>query len=331
MKVFVGKYIRVLLAVVVFVAFMQDICAQSPLERGYNCINEHVAREVVSYLSSDSLQGRDAGTAGGRMAADFVSSFLKDCGLIVIEQSFVAVKNENNWITEADTNIQEFINIGKEVRTLKNIIALIPGIEEGVVVIGAHYDHLGVDTTLSGDNCFNGADDNASGVSAVLQIAKAVKASGERPRRSILFALWDGEEKGVLGSRYFVKKFPYMNYVVAYMNFDMIGRGPEEKPLHLSYLYTAANPLFGDWLRADMKQYKFALEPFYNASENLLGGSDNVPFARAGVPIVWYHTEGHPDYHRPSDTADKINYPKLTDITRVAYLCAWRLANELSY
>lgn len=327
MRISVRKFTLLLLSLFVFVAMR----AQSPLECGYGSINEVDARSIVSLLASDSLQGRDAGTAGGRMAADFVSSFLNDCDMIVFEQSFTAVKNGNNWVTEADMDISVLVAAGNESRTLKNIVALIPGTEKRAVVIGAHYDHLGTDTTLVSDQCFNGADDNASGVSAVLQIARAMKVADERPRRTVIFALWDGEEKGVLGSKYFVKNFPYMQNVDAYMNFDMIGRGPEEKPLHMSYLYTAGNPLFGEWLHADMENYGFALEPFCKASENLLGGSDNIPFARAGVPIVWYHTEGHPDYHRPSDTADKIDYRKLTDITRLAYLCTWRLANEHSY
>lgn len=327
MEMSVREFAGVLIGLFVSMA----IQAQTSLECGYRSINEQDAREIVSLLASDSLQGRDAGTEGGRMAAEFVSHFLNDCNMIVIEQSFTTVKNGNNWVTEADMDISEFIAAGNESRTLKNIVALIPGIEKRAVVIGAHYDHLGIDTTLIGDQCFNGADDNASGVSAVLQIARAMKVSGKKPRRTVIFTLWDGEEKGVLGSRYFVKNFPYMQNLDAYMNFDMIGRGPEEKPLHMSYLYTSENPLFGEWLRADMENYGFSLEPFYKASENLLGGSDNIPFARAGIPIVWYHTEGHPDYHRPSDTADKIDYGKLTDITRVAYLCTWRLANELSY
>jgi Zn-dependent M28 family amino/carboxypeptidase len=243
----------------------------------------------------------------------------------------MAVRNDNNWVTETDMDISGLVAAGKEVRELKNIIAVLPGTGDEIVVIGAHYDHMGVDTTLVGDQCYNGADDNASGVSAVVQIAKAMGLSGCRPRRSVVFAFWDGEEKGLLGSRYFVKKHPFIENIAAYMNFDMIGRGPIENPGHLSYLYTAANPLFGEWLRADAARYEFCFTPLYKASENLLSGSDNAPFARVGIPIVWYHTEGHPDYHRPSDTADKVDYPKLFDITRAAYLCAWRLANEVGY
>jgi Zn-dependent M28 family amino/carboxypeptidase len=301
------------------------------MEYGLESITVGNARRVVAVLASDSLLGREAGTKGGGMAAEYILSLMRETGLLVIEQPFMAVRNDNNWVTETDMDISGLVAAGKEVRELKNIIAVLPGTGDEIVVIGAHYDHMGVDTTLVGDQCYNGADDNASGVSAVVQIAKAMGLSGCRPRRSVVFAFWDGEEKGLLGSRYFVKKHPFIENIAAYMNFDMIGRGPIENPGHLSYLYTAANPLFGEWLRADAARYEFCFTPLYKASENLLSGSDNAPFARVGIPIVWYHTEGHPDYHRPSDTADKIDYPKLFDITRAAYLCAWRLANEVGY
>jgi hypothetical protein len=111
----------------------------------------------------------------------------------------------------------------------------------------------------------------------------------------------------------------------------MVGRNSDENPLNVSYIYSAGNPAFGEWLQNDLQEYELKLVPLFKASKNLLGGSDNSPFARKGVPIVWYHTEGHSDYHRPSDTADKVNYPKLMEITRAAYLCLWRLANEPAY
>ena len=310
--------------------------AQKLPKRGYETITEESARAIIGFLAGDVVEGRDAGTRGGAVAAEYIVSLLKEWGVQPMDtagyyQSFSAVKNQNNWVTEADLDLTELILRGCEKREMRNILAVIPGKDPGIVVVGAHYDHLGVDSTLTGDNCFNGADDNASGVSAVLQIAKAVNATGKQPRRTIIFAFWDGEEKGLLGSRYFVKKCTFLSDISVYMNFDMIGRGPVENPMHLSYMYSAGNPLFGEWLRTDVKKYDFCFKPFYKASENLIGGSDNTPFARKGIPIVWYHTEGHPDYHRPSDSAEMIIYPKLTDITRAAALCVWRLANVRDY
>lgn len=313
-----------------------SVSAQGFPKKALASVTEERARNIVGFLADDLLQGRDAGMQGGYLAAEYIVSLFKEWGVEPFLESgycqpFTAVKNVNNWLTEANRDIAPLIADGCETRELRNILAVIPGKEDGIVVVGAHYDHLGIDATLQGDSCFNGADDNASGVSAVLQIARAIKMSGKEPRRTIIFALWDGEEKGLLGSTYFVKKCTFLSDISAYMNFDMVGRGPAENPKHLSYMYTAANPLFGEWLREDVKKYDLCFAPYYNAAESLIGGSDNTPFARKGIPIVWYHTEGHPDYHRPSDSADKINYRKLTDISRAACLCVWRLANVRKY
>ena len=225
--------------------------------------------------------------------------------------------------------------------TAKNVVAVLEGsdpeLRNEYIVVGGHYDHVGFTEKISNKTgkmrtyIYNGADDNASGVSAVLQIAKAMKAAGERPKRTVIFAFWDGEEKGLLGSKFFVGNWENHARIKAYMNFDMVGRGPVDNPRYLKYFFTEAHPAFGEWLREDCKERGFLFEPDYVAWDRPVGGSDNGSFARVDVPIVWYHTEGHPDYHRPSDSAEKIDYPKLLDITRAAYLCAWRMANEKEY
>ena len=313
-----------------------EVCAQDASKKGYACIKEKPVRNIVFTLSDDSFEGREAGLRGGEMAAEYIVSLLKKWGVEPLSdsgyyQEFQSVKNQMNWITESDMRLDRFISSGYETRTMKNVLACIPGKGPGYVVVGAHYDHLGIDTTLVGDQCYNGADDNASGVAAVLMLAKAMKKSKVQPERTVVFAFWDGEEKGFLGSRFFVKRCSFLSQISAYMNFDMVGRSLEEECNNLSYRYSSANPSFGQWLQDDVKAYGLKLVPNYQASDNLIGGSDNSPFARKGVPIVWYHTEGHPDYHRPSDTADKVNYAKLQEITRAAYLCLWRLANEANY
>ena len=330
------RIIMAMFVAAVLLSARVDAYAQKLPSKGYSGITEERTRNIVGYLASDMLEGREAGTRGGNLAAEYIVLMLKEWGIEPFGgenyfQHFLAAKNGNSWVTEADFDISGLVEDGCENRFMKNVLGVIPGKEDGIVVVGAHYDHLGVDSTLVGDACFNGADDNASGVAAVMQIARAIKVSGKQPRRTIIFAFWDGEEKGLLGSRFFVKKCPFLSDISAYMNFDMVGRGPAENPGHLSYMYSAGNPLFGEWLKKDAKKHGFGFAPFYNASDNLIGGSDNTPFARKGVPIVWYHTEGHPDYHRPTDSADKIDYPKLTDIARAACLCVWRLANVRSY
>ena len=301
---------RFTLLLAALLLFPSTIFSQKHIERGYRTILSSDALIFVETLASDSLQGRGAGEEGGRMAAEYIVSLLKEWGIGPLD---------------SDGYLQPFVVKGC---AMNNILAVIPGKSREYVVVGAHYDHLGFGVAVDGDSCYNGADDNASGVSAVLQIARAVKKMRKTPERGIILAFWDGEEKGLLGSRHFVENCAFLPNISAYMNFDMIGRGPVDNPKHLTYFYTASHPAFGDWLKADMAVRGFSFLPDYRAWDNPTGGSDNAWFAKNGIPIVWYHTEGHPDYHRPSDTADRIDYEKLVDITRAAFLCTWRLANE---
>lgn len=325
------RSIAIFLSAMLFFSSNCGLSAQSSMKHGYRSITEENSRAMVGFLASDLLAGREAGMPGSGVAADYIISLLGMWGIEYDLQPFRIVKGEAGWVLEGDARYSGYAAAGGEVRRLKNIVAVIPGEGPGFVVAGAHYDHLGIGTALAGDSCYNGADDNASGVSALLQLAKAFRESGRKPRRSIVFAFWDGEELGLLGSKFFVRECSILSDISAYMNFDMIGRGPVENPAHVSYLYTAENPKFAEWLKDDVKEYGFRFEPSYAPKENLCAGSDNAPFAKAGIPIVWYHTEGHPDYHRPSDSAGKIDYVKMLDITRAAYLCLWRLANERSY
>lgn len=113
------------------------------------------------------------------------------------------------------------------------------------------------------------------------------------------------------------------------MNFDMIGRNNDEnKPNHVVYFYTDTHPQYGKWLKDSIRKYNFSLAPDYRPWDKPVSGSDNASFARHNIPIIWYHTDGHPDYHQPGDHADKLNWEKLVEITKTAYLTMWKLANE---
>lgn len=305
-----------------------------------NRINKQNAEAIIGFLASDAVEGRKTGSTGGNIAAEYIVSKLKEIGVQPLSdhyfQHFEAVqslKKNSRWHSVADS-VQSVKSKGIH-RTLKmkNILGMIPGkLKDESVIVGAHYDHLGMDKNLSGDQIFNGADDNASGVSAVLQIAKAMSEHGKQPLRTIIFAFWDGEEKGLLGSKNFVSTSPQIKNVKSYLNFDMIGRNNnEEKPNHVVFFYTAKHPDFEKWLRDDIKKHRLILEPDYRSWENPVGGSDNGSFAQAGIPILWYHTDGHPDYHQPSDIPQKINWDKLIDITKAAYLNVWKMANEANY
>jgi Zn-dependent M28 family amino/carboxypeptidase len=113
------------------------------------------------------------------------------------------------------------------------------------------------------------------------------------------------------------------------MNFDMIGRNNmEHRPQQLKYLYMAKDSIYATWLKEDIAEYSLGLDPDFHPSDDLSGGSDQVPFFNAGASVVWYHTDGHADYHKPSDHAERINWEKMVDITKAAFLCMWKMANN---
>ena len=314
--------------------------AQSPIERALNTINRSSAEATINFLASDELQGREAGFHGSRVTSEYIVSLLQWMGVSPLADSyfqpFDAYRKERQKKGRLEVHPDSIAKLKQEVHqklTIRNVLGMIPGKNtKEYVIVGAHFDHLGIDPALDGDQIYNGADDNASGVSAVLQIAKAFLASGQQPERNVIFAFWDGEEKGLLGSKYFVQTCPFLSQIKGYLNFDMIGRNNKpQQPKQVVYFYTAAHPVFGDWLKEDIRKYGLQLEPDYRAWENPIGGSDNGSFAKVGIPIIWYHTDGHPDYHQPSDHADRLNWDKVVEITKASFLNMWKMANEKSF
>ena len=314
--------------------------AESPEKKGLAVINKATAEAHIGFLADDDLEGREAGTQGDRIAGKYIVANLKSLGIEPVGDSyyhpFEACHRERQirgqrWQVHPDS-IAKVKQAGVYQQLhLNNILGKIEGKNPNeIVIVGAHYDHLGLDPKLAGDQIYNGADDNASGVSAVLQIARAFMATGEKPERTIYFAFWDGEEIGLLGSRAFVQSFSRIKNVKGYLNFDMIGRNNNDSAAnanHVVYFYTESHPAFGDWLKSDIEKYKLNLAPVYRPWDKPVGGSDNGSFARVNIPIIWYHTDGHSDYHQPSDHADRINWEKVVNITKASFLNMWYMAN----
>ena len=234
---------KAVLGAICCLSFALSLHAQSPQEKGLQSISRTSAKAIVGFLADDELQGREAGMHGSRLAARYLASCLKEAGIAPLEkdnyyQPFEAYNKERQqrgrWQVHPDS-----IAILKQgvhrILQMSNVLGTIPGERpDEYVIVGAHFDHLGVDETLANDRIYNGADDNASGVSAVLQIARAFLATGQKPLRTVIFAFWDGEEKGLLGSKYFVQSCPFISQVKGYLNFDMIGRNNKpEQPQHV--------------------------------------------------------------------------------------------------
>jgi len=307
---------------------------------GLNTISITAARAHVGFLADDALEGRRAGQRGSRVAQQYIISQLRLAGVKPLGDGYLhgfeayslSRFKRKPYYVEADS-VAKIKPLTHRKLSLGNVLAMIPGKKsDEYVVVGAHLDHEGVDTELDGDQIYNGADDNASGMSAVLQIAKAFAECGATPERNVIFAFWDGEEYGLLGSRHFVETFSGIENVKGYLNFDMVGgNNKPEDPPYMVYFYTASHPVFGDWLKTDIAANGFKLNPSYRAWDNPTGGSDQGSFAKKNIPIIWYHTDAQPNYNEPTDEPSTLNYEKLTDITRASFLTAWRLANEAEY
>lgn len=258
-----------LLAVALFALCTVGLNAASPKKvapekKGVETINRATAEAHIGFLACDELEGREAGWKGGRIAGNYIISCLKQMGMKPLyDNNYVQpfdvyhaerqVKGKR-WQVEPDS-ITALKKVVHQKLALRNILGKIEGKNPNeIVIIGAHYDHIGYDPMLDGDQIYNGADDNASGVQAVLQVARAFLATGEQPERTVIFAFWDGEEKGLLGSRYFAMNYPEIKKVKGYLNYDMIGRNNrEDQPEYFVYFYTASSPAFGDWLKKDIE------------------------------------------------------------------------------
>lgn len=308
-----------------------SICcfSQTPVEKGLSAITRQDAVTYIGVLASDSLEGRKGGEPGGAKAAGYLKGMLDSIGIKPWRGKYFQPFTPSR-----------FQSLSGKKLSLCNVLGYIPGKNsDEIVMVGAHYDHLGIRANETNDSIYNGADDNASGVSTILQIAKAFVASGQKPERTVVFALWDGEEMGLLGSSHFVEEhFSYIPVpllspipIKGYINCDMIGRNKNGDGAHVSVFYSDSKPVFGEWIKSGIETYSLKLTPDYPSLDSSPGGSDHMPFMQKGVPVIFYNTDLHPDYHKPSDEADKINYDKVVDVTKLAFLNLWNMANLESF
>jgi hypothetical protein len=236
-----------------------------------------------------------------------------------------------------EINLSLIINKPSEKLQGENVIAYIPGSEkkEELIVLTAHYDHLGMEDSV----VYNGADDDGTGTSALIEIAEAfmqAKKDGFQNKRSILIMPVSGEEKGLLGSRYYTENpiFPLEN-TVANLNIDMIGRYDEAHKEDSNYVYLIGSDKLSQDLHELSEQVNtnytnFNLDYTFNAEDDpnrFYYRSDHYNFAKNEVPVIFYFSGVHEDYHKASDTVEKIDFEKTAKIGRLVFLTAWHLAN----
>lgn len=228
----------------------------------------------------------------------------------------------------------------RQVVPTRNVVGLLEGtdpkLKDEVVAVTAHHDHIGT----SQGRIYYGADDNASGVAGVLEIARAFARAGKRPRRSMLFLVFEAEERGLLGAfHYAANPVIPLEKTVAVLNMDMISRNedsptwdthPEDNVNGLNLVGTLYNPELRTIIERQNAVTRLDLDYKTDKEdrEDWLARSDHFPFAVAGVPMVLFNTGEHPDYHTENDTWDKLNYEKMERIVRLIYLTAWEVANK---
>ncbi|WP_223648794.1 M28 family peptidase [Hymenobacter psoromatis] len=241
-----------------------------------------------------------------------------------------------SWVQQAGQQLTAELKVESFQYPSVNLVAKMPGtdaqLKKEYVLFSTHQDHDGVRAPIAGDSIYNGADDNASGCAALLAIMRAFK---QKPaRRSALFVYQGSEERGLLGSTYFSAHptVPQAS-IVAVLNAEMMGRNAPDSAALLGRQRPHRNSLelVNMALAANQAGPKFKLDTLWDRADHPEGWyfrSDHLPYARLGIPAVMYTSLLHPDYHTPRDEPQRINYPKLTNMTRWMYLTGWAVANR---
>jgi hypothetical protein len=288
--------------------------ASELLARAAAGLTADAAARHVRALADDAFEGREAGKPGGRAAAAYIVQQIERLG-------FEPAGDEGGYYQPFGAG-------------MRNILALLPGRDPAlageVVIVGAHYDHVGYGNARNSYGPFgrvhNGADDNASGVAGLIEIMASLERLEERPRRSILVAFWDGEEKGLLGSRHFVRHRPPRLAgcePVFCLNLDMIGRLRDRRVIvyggrtspGLRSLLVATNNAAG----------AAGLELAFDW--DIVEDSDHYSFIAARVPTVMLHTGLHDQYHRPSDTVGTLNWDGIPQVSRLTLALTLAMAD----
>lgn len=264
---------------------------------------ENNIKKDVTFLASDDLEGRQTGTEGERKAAKYISNRFAELGL--------SKKGTQGYLQpftfKPKTNPHDEVKFdvnGDGTITGNNVIGFLDNKAKNTIIIGAHYDHLGFggEGSLYRDSIkaiHNGADDNASGVAVLLDLA--AKLSAKNTNNNYLFMAFSGEEMGLLGSNYFVKNPTIDTKKVSYMiNMDMVGR--MKKDSSLAVYGTGTSPIFKQVLKSH--NYNFRLVQ----QESGVGPSDHTSFYLADMPVLHFFTGQHEDYHKPGDDSEKLNY-----------------------
>ncbi|OUS16008.1 peptidase M28 [Nonlabens dokdonensis] len=290
-----------------------------------NTITLDELKEQLYFYASDEMEGRNTGSPGQKKAVNYLRDQYKKMGV------------------PGGGQYGDYFQIvpgkafGKPELSSENVLAFIKGREfpDEVLVISAHLDHVG----MKDDKVYNGADDDGSGTIALLEIAEAFKQAvndGYGPRRSILFLHVTGEEIGLKGSKYYADNPIYpMENTIANLNIDMIGRIDAAHEDNPDYVYLIGSDMLSQELHdmseaANKSSMNMNLDYKYNGKSDpnrFYYRSDHYNFAKNDVPVIFYFNGTHEDYHKPTDTPDKIEYELYQRRAKLIFATAWEVAN----
>ncbi|WP_397362381.1 M28 family peptidase [Olleya sp. R77988] len=299
--------------------------SQETVAKYANTITSGALKNNLYHFASKEFRGRQVGTEGQKKAAQFLIDFYK-------EEGFLPAGKDSTF-----TQIIPKDFLPEKFNASENVVAYIKGSDypDETLIISGHFDHLGVENA----ELFFGADDNGSGTVAIMEIAQAFKTAernGIRPKRSILFLHLTAEEIGLQGSLFYTNNPLFsLDKTIANLNIDMIGRVDDRHKNNPDYLYLIGADRISKELhiisdKVNQSSTKLELDYRYNAEDDpnhYYSRSDHYNFARHDIPVIFYFNGEHPDYHKPTDTADKINYPLLEKRSKLIFSTAWYLAN----
>lgn len=268
----------------------------------------------LAYLAADLLEGRETGTIGEEKAAEYIVKRYKEIGLIPKGDNNTYLQNYTRRI-KMNPHAEEPSDTDPSISG-NNVVGFIDNGAKETIVLGAHYDHLGYggegSLYVGPAEIHNGADDNASGVSAMLYLAELLNGNNKTKRFNYLFIAFSGEEKGLWGSNYYVNHPTIEVDKMAYMfNMDMVGRLNDERALAVGGVGTS--PIWEKELDKLNKDFKLKKTP------SGIGPSDHTSFYLKDIPVLFFFTGQHADYHKPSDDIHLINYQGLRDISQYLY------------
>ena len=323
------------MAMLVFSTVVSSV-AQNAKQEKLTTVEEYAAtitskelKEMLYIYAGDDMRGRMTGSKGQKLAVNYLRDYY-------IAQGIESALEDDTYFQRVPA---EYLTRLKEPFDSENVVAFIQGSEfpEEIIVLSAHLDHVGVDEK---GNVFNGADDDGSGTIAMLEMAEAFQRAvkdGNGPKRSILFLHVTGEEIGLYGSRYYTENpiFPLAN-TVCNLNTDMIGRIAPDKVDTPNYIYLIGSDRLSQELhdvsaQIAKKYSDLEIDYTYNDLDDpnrFYYRSDHYNFAKNNIPVIFYFNGVHEDYHKISDTPDKIAYELMEKRTKLIFHTAWEIANR---